>query len=68
MVTRGMPSFWTIFNPSDLRCPIVLWLAGVAVGCTESTTSAFRHVTATMNLVAVATFSMRLVEVFSTTC
>ncbi len=24
MVTRGMPPFWTTFNPSDLRCPIVL--------------------------------------------
>ncbi len=56
MVTRGMPPFWTTFNPSDLRCPIILWLAGVAIGCSESTTSAFRHTTATMNPVAIATF------------
>ncbi len=56
MVMRGMPPFWTIFNPLDLRCPIILWLAYVAVGCSESTTLASRHVTATMNPVAVATF------------
>ncbi len=56
MVTRDMPPFWATFNPSDLRSPIVLSLAGVAVGCSESTTSAFRHATATMNPVAVATF------------
>ncbi len=49
MVTKGMPPFWATFNPSDLRCPIVLWLAGVDVGCSESITSAFRYATATMN-------------------
>lgn len=56
MVTKGMPPFWITVNPSDLRCPIVLWLAGVAVSFSESTTSAFRYATATMNPVAVATF------------
>ncbi len=56
MVTRGMPLFWAIFNPSDLRSPIILLLAGVAIGCSESTTLAFRHTTATMNPVVVATF------------
>ena len=56
MVIRGMPLFWTIFNPLDLQCPIVLWLAGVAVGCFDSTTSAFHHGTTTMNPTAVATF------------
>lgn len=30
MVTRGMPPLWITFNPSDLRCLIVLWLAGAA--------------------------------------
>lgn len=30
MVTRGMPPPWITFNPSDLRCLIVLWLAGAA--------------------------------------
>ncbi len=56
MVTRGMPLFWATFNLSDLRSPIVLLLVGVAVSCSESTTLAFHHFTATMNLVAVATF------------
>ncbi len=56
MVTRGMPPFWVTFNPSDLRCPIILWLASVAVGCSESTTSAFCHAIAIINPVAVATF------------
>ncbi len=57
MVTRGIPPFWTIFNPSDLQCSIVLWLASIAVDCSESITSAFCHATATMNPVTVATFS-----------
>ncbi len=56
MVIRDMPPFWATFNPSDLRSPIVLSLAGVAIGCSESITSAFCHATATMNPVPVATF------------
>ncbi len=56
MVIRGMPPFWAIFNPPDLQSPIVLSLAGVAVGCSESTTSVFCHATATINPVAIATF------------
>ncbi len=56
MVTKGMPPFWATFNPSDLRCPIVLWLASVDVGCSESTTLAFCYATTTINPVAVATF------------
>ncbi len=56
MVIRGMLLFWATFNPSDLRSLIVLSLADVAVGCSESTTSAFRHATATINPITVANF------------
>ncbi len=56
MVTRGMPSFWTTFNPSDFQYLNILWLAGIAVGCSESTISTFCHATTIINLVTVANF------------
>lgn len=56
MVIDGMPSLWITFNPSDLRCPIVLHLAGVTMPVTDATASAFRSHTATMNPVAIAVF------------
>ncbi len=43
MVTKGMHTFWATFNPSDLRCSIVLWLASIDIGCSESTTLESRH-------------------------
>lgn len=56
MVSRDMPLFWAIFNPSDLQSPINLSLADVVVGYSESTTSVFSHATAIINLITVATF------------
>src|SRR5436190_4886377 len=54
----GMPAFWMTINPSDLRNPLVLILAGVE--CPEDILSranvAIRHSTATSNPVAVAQF------------
>ena len=53
-----MPAFWMTINPSDLRNPLVLILAGIE--CPEdilsSANAAIRHATATSNLVAVAQF------------
>src|SRR5438045_337225 len=59
LITRyGMPAFWMTINPSDLRNPLVLILAGVE--CPEHilsrTNAAIRHATATSNPVAVAQF------------
>ncbi len=48
--------FWATFNPSVLQCPIVLWLAGINVGCSENITLAFCYITTIMNPVTVATF------------
>ena len=56
MVTKDMCLFWTIFNLSNLWSPIVQWLVGIAVGCSESITLAFSHAIATINPVKVATF------------
>jgi len=55
-----MPAFWFTLNPSDLRSPLVLSLAGVALPLDTQEGSVmaktFRNVTATMNPVAVAQF------------
>ena len=51
-----MPPFWTIFTPSDYRYSIVFWLAGLAVGCSESITSVFCFFTVKIHLIAVTTF------------
>ncbi len=56
MITNGMPVLWITFNLSDLRCPIVLWLAGIRLPVSDNTASAFKIATAIMNLVTIATF------------
>ncbi len=56
MITNGMPVLWITFNPSDLRCPIVLWLAGIRLPVFDNTASVFKTATATMNPLAIATF------------
>lgn len=54
----GMPAFWITINPSDLRNPLVLILAGVQYSgdIFAATNSAIREATATSNPVAVAEF------------
>jgi hypothetical protein len=52
----GMPAFWLTINPSDLRNPLVLILAGVEypADTLPKANAAIHHATATSNLVAVA--------------
>jgi hypothetical protein len=58
IVRDGMPAFWVTINPSDLRNPLVLLLAGIKYteDAFPAATAAIRHVTATSNPVAVAQF------------
>jgi hypothetical protein len=59
LITRfGMPAFWITINPSDLRNPLVLILAGVEYSGDIFTTAntAIREAAATSNPVAVAEF------------
>jgi hypothetical protein len=58
MVRFGMPAFWITINPSDLRSPLVIILAGVEYSddILSASNSAIRGATATSNLVAVASF------------
>jgi hypothetical protein len=53
-----MPAYWMTINPSDLRNPLVLLLAGVeySADAFPNATAAIRHATATSNPVAVAQF------------
>ena len=54
----GMPAFWMTINPSDLRHPLVLVLAGVEYSGDSfpTTNAAIRQATATSNPVTVAQF------------
>jgi hypothetical protein len=54
----GMPAFWLTINPSDLRNPLVLQLAGItySADALPAATAAIRQATATSNPVAVAQF------------
>ncbi|OKO94694.1 ATP-dependent DNA helicase pfh1 [Penicillium subrubescens] len=54
----GMPAFWITINPSDLRNPLVLILAGVEYSGVNLATAnaAIREAAATSNPVAVAEF------------
>ncbi len=54
----AMPAFWITINPSDLRNPLVLILAGVEYSGVNLATAnaAIREATATSNPVAVAEF------------
>ncbi|KAJ5215209.1 uncharacterized protein N7498_001616 [Penicillium cinerascens] len=53
-----MPASWITINPSDLRSPLVIILAGVEYsgGILSASNSAIRGATATSNPVAVASF------------
>jgi hypothetical protein len=58
IVRFGMPAFWITINPSDLRSPLVITLAGVEYSddVLSASNSALRAATATSNPVAVALF------------
>src|SRR4051794_39877499 len=58
IVRFGMPAFWITINPSDLRNPLVLILAGVELpeGTLPAANAAIRLATATSNPVAIAQF------------
>lgn len=58
IVRFGIPAFWITINPSDLRSPLVLVLAGVEYSedVLSTSNSAIRAATATSNPVAVAAF------------
>jgi hypothetical protein len=58
IVRDGMPAFWMTINPSDLRNPLVLLLAGVEYSGDDfpSASATIRQATATSNPVAVAQF------------
>ncbi|KAH8587824.1 hypothetical protein B0O99DRAFT_640674, partial [Bisporella sp. PMI_857] len=58
IVRDGMPDFWITINPSDLRNPLVLLLAGVEYSgdAFPTANAAIRQATATSNPVAVAQF------------
>lgn len=57
-IALGMPAFWLTINPADLRCPLVLCLAGIELSLDDLSQEAqrIRRPTATMNPVAVAQF------------
>jgi hypothetical protein len=58
IVRDGMPAFWMAINPSDLRHPLVLLLAGAEYSgdAFPTANAAIRQATATSNPVAVAQF------------
>lgn len=59
MVNYGMPALWITINPLDLKCPLVLTLAGVEIlDANYWAQSAFYlyAATATINPVALAQF------------
>ena len=58
IVRCGMPAFWVTINPSDLRNPLVLILAGIEIpaDALPMANAAIRHAIATSNPVAVAQF------------
>ncbi len=51
-----MPVFWITINPADLQCLHVIHVTSVELELSSEIQSAFRHKTATMNLVTVAKF------------
>jgi hypothetical protein len=65
LITRyGMPAFWITINPSDLRNPLVLILAGVEYSGDNlaAASAAIREAAATSNPVAVAEFFHHVCE------
>jgi hypothetical protein len=57
-IALGMPAFWLTINPADLKCPLVLYLAGIELSLDDFSQEAhrIRRLAATMNPVAVAQF------------
>jgi len=53
-----MPAYWMTINPSDLKNPLVLILAGINLSSDDLSTEAqrIRQITANMNPVAIAQF------------
>jgi hypothetical protein len=65
LIARGaIPAIWATFNPSDLRNPLVLILAGIEfpADALPAASAAIRHATATSNPVAVAQFFNHICE------
>ena len=58
IIRFGMPGFWITINPSDLRNPIVLIIAGIEIpgDALPRSNAAIRHAAATSNPAAVAEF------------
>ncbi|KAJ5195491.1 uncharacterized protein N7498_008929 [Penicillium cinerascens] len=58
IIRFGMPAFWITINPSDLRSPLMIILAGVkhSEDILSASNSAIRGATATSNPVVVASF------------
>ena len=58
LVEYGLPAFWLTINPSDLRDPLVVKLAGVTIpqDALRRANAAFRRKTANMNPAAIAVF------------
>jgi len=56
IVRDGIPAIWLTINPSDLRNPLVLILAGIEIPeyATSAANAAIRHAAATSDPVAVA--------------
>jgi hypothetical protein len=68
-VSEGMPAFWITLNPSDLKSPLVLVLAGIeqtfdttTEGMVDEIGSRTQQKVATMNPVAVAQFFDRVIK------
>lgn len=51
-----MLPFWAIFDCLNLQNLIVLWLVGLGIGYSKSTTLGFRYATAIINLIVVVVF------------
>src|SRR2546423_1553450 len=65
LIVRGAePAIWATINPSDLRNPVVLILAGMEIpsDALPAATAAIRHAAATSNPVAVAQFFNHVCE------
>lgn len=56
IIIDGMPLLCITFNPSNLRCLIILWLARVSLLVSNVVVLAFKIATAIINPVTIATF------------
>jgi Helitron helicase-like domain at N-terminus len=66
LIREGMACFWVTTNPSDLRNPLVLHLAGIPIPyeAMPRATAAMRKIPVTANPVAVAEFFHYFCEAF----